>query len=116
MRLAKNKKILSTTSVVIIFVIVVIMMSFTINSLNINKLTKVLEKITIEYYDNEFTKYMPKFLKRNGTLKITLSYLKQMNNDVSVFEENECDLENTYVILTYNEKTNYDIESHLTCK
>ena len=53
------------------------MMSFTINSLNINKLTKVLEKITIEYYDNEFTKYMPKFLKRNGTLKITLSYLKE---------------------------------------
>ena len=33
-----------------------------------------------------------------------------------ILEDNGCNLEDTYVVLTYNKKTNYDIESHLSCK
>ena len=73
---------------------------------NYRKIEKELISITTKYYDNEFVKLMPNELKRNNILR----------KDVTFFKEKKCDLKNTYVILTYNKKTNYDIESHLTCK
>ncbi|MBO5096073.1 MAG: hypothetical protein J6B98_04285 [Bacilli bacterium] len=83
---------------------------------NYRKIEKELISITTKYYDNEFVKLMPNELKRNNILKIELTDLEQLGKDVTFFKEKKCDLKNTYVILTYNKKTNYDIESHLTCK
>ncbi len=111
-----KKKILFITVLILVLVIVVTAIIVTINIKKTKKLTYELETLTTNYYENEFTEYMPTLLKRNGTLKITVSSLKQLKKDVSIFEDNDCDLEDTYVVLTYNEKTNYDIESHLSCK
>lgn len=110
----KNKK-----SVILIIVVLVVIISlfsiFMINNSNKKEISNKLEDITLKYYNEEFVETMPGLLKRNGMLKITLSSLKQLKKDVSFFEKNKCDLENTYVILTYNEKNSYDIETHLDC-
>lgn len=109
----------SRKSIIFLIISIVIVIALTlllVHYFNNKKLNNELEKITINYYNNEFVETMPGLLKRNGMLKITLSSLKQLDKDVTLFEKNNCNLENTYIILTYNEKTNYDIETHLECK
>lgn len=111
----KNKKNILII-VFIILVIIVIFCIFRFVSLNkTNSLEKELITMTKRYYENDFTKYMPNMLKQNGALKIELSVLKQLNWDVSLFEKNNCNLENTYVMLKYNEQNRYDIEAYLDC-
>lgn len=110
-----NKKTLIIIGIILL-VILIAMGIFLIKVNNQKKLENELEETTLEYYNKEFVEVMPYLLKRNRTLQITLKTLKQLDKDISLFEKNECDLENTYVMLTYNEKTQYDIETHLDCK
>lgn len=111
-----KKRVIQIIICVVILCFIALIIYFIINNKKTRELEKELVNITTNYYNNEFTEYMPRLLKRNGTLKITVSSLKQLKKDVSIFEDNNCDLENTYVILTYNDKDNYDVESHLSCK
>lgn len=111
----KNKKVFIIIISIIIILIIVGVLLF-INYNKNKKLEMELQNITTNYYDNDFVELMPNLLKRNGTIQITLKTLKQLDKDLSFFEKNGCDLENTYVVLTYNEKTKYNIETHLDCK
>lgn len=111
-----NKKRLLIILSIIIVIIICIASIFIVNKIHENKIENEFKELAINYYENEFIVYMPSFLQKNGTLQITLSTLKQINKDVSLFEKNNCDTEKTYVTLTYNEKTNYDVETHMECE
>lgn len=78
-------------------------------------LEKQLKDIAVEYYENDFAKNNPNFLKLIGELRIDLDGLKGMEKDISVFEDKNCDMEDTYVTLTYKEDSSYDTTVHLAC-
>lgn len=113
MKKKNNKKIIIISLVVI--TIVGIFSVFFASYSNKKNIENKLVQVTTDYYEKEFIEYMPTLLKRNGTLQITLNTLKQLEKDVTFFEKKQCNLENTYVTLTYNEKTEYSIDIHLDC-
>lgn len=80
-------------------------------------LEKQLTDIAVDYYENEFSKKNPSFLKLIGEFRIDLDGLKGMGKDISVFEDRNCDMVDTYVTLTYNaeESKSYDTSVHLAC-
>lgn len=82
----------------------------------IENLEKTLETMAVDYYENEFKKLMPNFLKTNGYLKITLDYLKGIDKDVKIFEDNKCDYNNTYVDIVKDGEENYKTEVYLKCE
>lgn len=111
-----KNKINILIAVLIILLIAVMLFIIIPERLNkANSLEKELIAITKRYYENDFSKYMPNMLKQNGILKIELSILKQLDWDVSLFEKNNCNLENTYVMLKYNEQNGYNVEAYLDC-
>lgn len=80
-----------------------------------NNLEKELVSIATNYYDNEFVNYVPNIIKQNSTIKIDVNMLKQVGKDVSIFEKHKCNLQDTYVILNFDDNSNYSTEIHLDC-
>lgn len=78
-------------------------------------LEQQLKDLAVDYYENVFSKKNPSFLKSIGELRIDLDGLKGMEKDISAFENENCDMEDTYVTLKYNEESSYSVEVHLAC-
>ena len=107
----KNKIIIG----LVISIVLILAFMFINKSITKNNLEKELLNTVTDYYNNEFEKYMPSILKQNGTLKFDVNTLKQVEKDVAKFEKHKCDLKNTYVILNFDDNSNYSTEIHLDC-
>ncbi len=111
----KKKIIIGLVSIVILASLIFIIV-FIVNKKNDNNLEKKLSDMVVEYYEQEFVKIQPNFLKQWGEYTVDLDNLKGFNRDVSVFEEHNCDMTDTYVKLTYKDDSSYDIDVHLACE
>ena len=82
-----------------------------------NDLEESLRTLAVDYYENEFKKLMPDFLKTNGYLKVTLDYLQGMEKDIELFEEHKCDYYDTYVDIIMNDDgETYRTEVNTKCE
>ena len=100
---------------VVISIILILAFLFINKSINRNNLEKKLIEIATNYYNNEFVNYIPNVIKQNSTIKIDVNMLKQVKKDVSIFEKHKCNLQETYVILNFDNNSNYSTEIHLDC-
>lgn len=115
MKIFSNKKTLTIMISIVSLIIVALLVIFIIKLIDNNKIKDELISVTTKYYDEEFVEVMPTLLKRNGKLDITLESLKELNKDISYFEDLNCNLKDTYVTLKYNENDKYDVEAHINC-
>lgn len=83
--------------------------------LNSNKLEKKLTNLATEYYEGEAKTYGSDVISQLGYYMVKLSDLKNNDKDISLFEEHNCDLTETYAKLTFKDDKTYDVEVHLAC-
>lgn len=110
---SKKKKYLIGALILILLIALIFCLTSVIKN---NSRNTKLKEIATNYYDSDFSKTMPSFLKRNKELYIYLSTLKQLKKDISYFEKNNCNLDTSYVLLTYVNDSKYDVNSYLDCK
>ncbi len=79
-------------------------------------LEKQFSDMVVDYYENDYKKFNPNTLKQLKELRIDLDAIKGYEKDVSVFEEHNCNMADTYATLTYKDDTSYDIDVHLACE
>ncbi len=81
-----------------------------------NPLETKFSDVAVKYYKKEIEPYVAKnYSNHLGYYIVNLNDLKQAKEDVSLFIEKNCDVNDTYVKFVYTEGTDYKTETHLAC-